>query len=114
VVVVRVAVHQHDSGLVTRLLERVDPVRAALDGGYRESRHDHTDAGHGPHSSEIARICPGVGSRRGVTSRTAAAMSQVELDADHVRWAAHRGQAIVNANDRAREARAPAAERRGS
>jgi hypothetical protein len=41
-------------------------------------------------------------------------MSQLELDADHVRWAAHRGQAIVNAvaNRRARKARAPAAERR--
>jgi hypothetical protein len=41
-------------------------------------------------------------------------MSQLERDADHVRWAAHRGQAIVNpvANDRARKARAPAAERR--
>jgi hypothetical protein len=33
-------------------------------------------------------------------------MSQLELDADHVRRADHRGQAIVNpaANDRARKA----------
>jgi hypothetical protein len=51
VMVVRVTVHQHDGGLVTGLLERVDPVRAALDAGSRESRHDTVDAGHRANSS---------------------------------------------------------------
>jgi hypothetical protein len=57
VMVVAIAVHEHDGGLITRLLEPMDAVRAALDAGSQESRHDRTDAACWALSSMVSDNC---------------------------------------------------------
>ncbi len=48
------AVVTADTDFVTGLLEGVDPVRAALDAGSRESCHDSADASGWAHSSVVS------------------------------------------------------------